>query len=84
MDRFSNLSVYASFMGVWNPEMTSQSKQDPFSCIVVHRPKKRPTHNCTFELFHHWHKVAQVASTCTMLGFLNIILLENDHRQKEI
>ena len=26
-----------------NTEMTSQSKLDPFSCIVVHEPEKRPT-----------------------------------------
>ena len=26
-----------------NTEITSQSKLDPFSCIVVHEPEKRPT-----------------------------------------
>ena len=38
-----SLAVYACFLGEWNPEMTSQSKLDPFSCTVVHGPKKRPT-----------------------------------------
>jgi len=27
----------------WNTEMTSLNKLDPFPCIVVHGPKKRPT-----------------------------------------
>ena len=37
-----SLAVYASLVGAWNTEMTAQSKLDPFSCIVVHGPKKRP------------------------------------------
>ena len=38
-----SLSVYACFACKWNNEMRSQSQLDPFSCIVVHVPKKRPT-----------------------------------------
>ena len=38
-----SLSVCACFMREWNPEMTSQSKLDPFYCIAVHGPKKCPT-----------------------------------------
>ena len=30
-------------MGELNPEMMSQSDLDPYSCIVVHGPKKHPT-----------------------------------------
>ena len=37
------LSVCPCFAREWNTDMTWQSKLDPFSCIVVHGPKKRPT-----------------------------------------
>ena len=33
------LTVYACFMGKWNTEMMSESKIDPYSCIVVRGPK---------------------------------------------
>jgi len=33
------LTVYACFMGKWNTEMMSESKIEPYSCIVVRRPK---------------------------------------------
>lgn len=36
---FQILTVYACFMGEWNSKMTSQSKPDPFSSIVVHGPQ---------------------------------------------
>ena len=35
-----SLSIYASFIGEWNTEMTSQSKLDAFPCIVIHGSKK--------------------------------------------
>ena len=40
-----SFTVYACFVGKWNPEMASQRKLDPFSCIVTHGPKleRRPT-----------------------------------------
>ena len=38
-----SLSFYTCFELEWNNEMTSQSKLDPFSCTVVHGPRKRPT-----------------------------------------
>ena len=37
------LTVYACFMGKWNTEMMSESKIDPYSCIVV-----RGLKNCKF------------------------------------
>ena len=37
------VTIYACFAGEWNTKMTSQSKLDPFSCIVVQGPEKRPT-----------------------------------------
>ena len=36
-----SLCVYACFAREWNTKKTSQSKLDPFSCLV-HGPKKRP------------------------------------------
>jgi len=39
-----SLSACACFVSEWNTEMTSQSKLDPFSCIIaIHGPKKCPT-----------------------------------------
>ena len=38
-----SFTVYACFVGEWNPDMSSQSKLDPFSCVVVHGPKKCTT-----------------------------------------
>ena len=38
-----SLFLYTCFELEWNNEMTSQSKLDPFSCIVVHGPRKPPT-----------------------------------------
>ena len=39
-----SLSACACFVSEWNTEMTSQSKLDPFSCIIaIHGPKKHPT-----------------------------------------
>ena len=38
-----SLSVCACFGHEWNPVMTSRSKLDTFSCIVVHEPNKYPT-----------------------------------------
>ena len=40
---FQILTVYSCFMGEWNSKMTSQSKLDPFSSIVVHGPQNRLT-----------------------------------------
>ena len=40
---FAIYHFYAWFVGQWNPEMTSQSKLNPFSNIVVHGSKKSPT-----------------------------------------
>ena len=37
------LSVCACFAFEWKTQTMSQSKLDPFFCIVVHRPKKHPT-----------------------------------------
>ena len=37
------LSVCVCFAREWNNEMTSQSKLDPVSWIVIHGPKMRPT-----------------------------------------
>ena len=39
LDRFYQSLLFVCFVGEWNPEMTSQSKLDPFSFIVVHGPK---------------------------------------------
>jgi len=38
-----SLSLCACLACEWHTEMKSQYKLDPFSCIVVHGPKKRPT-----------------------------------------
>jgi len=41
---FSEPKQYMNYaLCEWNTEMTSQSELDPFSCIVVHGPKKCPT-----------------------------------------
>ena len=37
------ISLCACFAREWNTEGTSQSKSDPFFCILVNAPKKRPT-----------------------------------------
>ena len=38
--KYGSLTLYACLVSKWNPEIMSQSKLDPFSCIVVHGPKK--------------------------------------------
>ena len=37
-----SLTVYACFVGEWNPEMTSQGKLDPCFCIVGQKPAQLP------------------------------------------
>ena len=41
--KYGSLTLYACLVSKWNPEIMSQSKLDPFSCIAVHGPKKCST-----------------------------------------
>ena len=50
------LTVYVCFLGEWNPVMTSKSKLDPFSWIVVHGPKRKTPNFLAFKGYKIWRK----------------------------